>query len=278
MRENPVWRRGLPTAGGITYAVVFFLFLQYERPGLGIAHGYYIAVILIALAAGPRTGVAAGALATGLYGLGVWLNPHVPVAELPTVATAIRAVTYISVGLTVGCYAAANRRLAARMLALMDELRVLAERDKITGLANMRAFEGLISRRIENGRPFTLLLGHLDGLERLDESGYDEGNDLLRSFAMALGRHLGPESDIARIGKETFAVLSAVPRGARPRESAGQLEALLLAEGHRVSVGWASFPTESHSALSLYRAADERLYARRLLRETPEAPLRLANQ
>src|SRR5207253_8425431 len=114
------------------------------------------------------------------------------------------------------------------------------------------------ARRIEDDRPCTLLLGHLDGVDGRDESGYDEGNDLLRSFATALGRHLGPESDIARIGKETFAVLSAVSRGAWPRESAGQLEALLLAEGHLVSVGWASFPTESHSALSLYRAADER--------------------
>lgn len=71
---------------------MFALFWLFERPGLGIAHGYYIAIILASLASGPRRGALAGALVTGLYATGVYLNPHVPVATLPTLATTIQAV------------------------------------------------------------------------------------------------------------------------------------------------------------------------------------------
>jgi hypothetical protein len=43
------------------------------------------------------------------------------------------------------------------------------------------------------------------------------------------------------------------------------LEGLLDAQGTSISFGWALFP-ESGNALELYRAADERLYARKLVR------------
>ena len=34
----------------------------------------------------------------------------------------------------------------------------------------------------------------------------------------------------------------------------------------RITFGWAVYPTDGENALSLYRAADERLYARKLVR------------
>ena len=75
------------------------------------------------------------------YAIGVYLNPDVPVAGLPTLATGIRSITYVSVGLVVGFYASRNRALTARLSELMDELHVLADRDVLTGLPNTRAFE-----------------------------------------------------------------------------------------------------------------------------------------
>ena len=61
---------------------------------------------------------------------------------------------------------------------------------------------------------------------------------------------------------------------------ANRLEQAVANARHPVTVGWAGSPAEGRNALSLYRAADERLYARRLLR-TPRpgrpdspAPLR----
>ena len=46
---------------------------------------------------------------------------------------------------------------------------------------------------------------------------------------------------------------------------------------HPVTVWWAGSPTEGRNALSLYRAADERLYARRLLRTPRPGPAGLTS-
>ena len=55
-----------------------------ERPGLGIGHFYYVAIVLLALAAGPRAGGAGGVLAAGLFALGMFLNKHTPsIAFIP---------------------------------------------------------------------------------------------------------------------------------------------------------------------------------------------------
>ena len=47
---------------------------------------------------------------------------------------------------------------------------------------------------------------------------------------------------------------------ARLAQHSSRVEAL-------VTFGWSAFPREGENALTLYRAADERLYARRVLRE-----------
>ena len=45
------------------------------------------------------------------------------------------------------------------------------------------------------------------------------------------------------------------------------LERTLCETGALVTFGWSAFPREGENALTLYRAADEQLYARRVLRE-----------
>jgi hypothetical protein len=96
-------------------AATFAAFWTLERPGLGLACGYFLAIILAALATGPRRGVGVGLLATLLYALGVYLNPYVPVAGIPTLATGIRGAAYVLVGLVVGFSASRNRSLMARL-------------------------------------------------------------------------------------------------------------------------------------------------------------------
>ena len=64
-------RRLLLTASVGTFVWVFFAFLLWEQPGLGIGHFYYVAIALAALATGPRWGALAGTAATGLYATGV---------------------------------------------------------------------------------------------------------------------------------------------------------------------------------------------------------------
>jgi len=249
------------------FAAVFALFGALERPGLGIAHGYYLAVILAGLATGPARGVLAGLLATTLYAIGVVLNPHVPTASLLTIATSIRTLTFISVGFVVGFYASRSRRLTVELSRVAEEQRVLASRDRLTGLPNTRAFEIAVNARLDATEPFTLLVGDLDGLKRLNEwSGYDEGNDMLRRFADTVTERLSPSADVARIGDDELAVLVQLPAHELPATAAAQLERRLEAEGVSATFGWASFPHEATTALGLYRIADERLYARKVLR------------
>jgi diguanylate cyclase (GGDEF)-like protein len=249
------------------FVAVFALFGSLERPGLGIAHGYYLAVILAALPTGPVRGALAGVLATTLYAVGVALNPHVPTASLLTIATSIRTLTFISVGLVVGFYASRSRMLTVELQRIAEEQRVLASRDRLTGLPNTRAFEIAVTARLESAEPFTLLVGDLDGLKRLNErSGYDEGNDTLRRFADTVTDRLSPSADVARVGDDELAILVRLGADELPATVAARLERRLDADGVSATFGWATFPNEATTALGLYRIADERLYARKVLR------------
>lgn len=253
-------RRLLVACALATYAVVFFVFLQWERPGLGLAHFFYLAIALLALGSGPQMGALGGALATVLYALAIVLSPHIPTTEVPSESTALRFVTYTVMGLLVGWFARRNRML-------VDELRILAERDFLTGLPNTRAFEMAITRRLERGAPFALLIGDMDRLKRInDELGHTEGNDLLRRLAEALGNVLGPEDEVARVGGDEFAVLTDARSGEEAGRVAARLEKVLASSEIAITFGWSVFPHEGPNALSLYRAADERLYARKLIR------------
>lgn len=252
-------------AAGI-FGGVFVLFDSLERPGLGIAHSYYLAVILAALAGGPVRGALAGILATVLYAVGIVLNSHVPTASLLTIATSIRALAFVSVGLVVGFYASRSRTLTRELQRIAEEQRVLASRDRLTGLPNTRAFEIAVTTRLEAAEPFALLVGDLDGLKRVNEqSGYDEGNDLLRKFAETVIERLSPSADVARVGDDELAILVRLTLDELPGTVAAHLERQLARDGVAATFGWATYPEEATTALGLYRVADERLYARKIL-------------
>ncbi|HEY7149677.1 MAG TPA: GGDEF domain-containing protein [Gaiellaceae bacterium] len=246
-------------ASGVIFAVTFACFLLYERAGLGLGHFYYIAIALAAMAMGPRFGVAAGILATTLYAAGVLINPHIAPAEVLRLGTVTRAITYVTIGGLIGWFASRNR-------SMLDEMRVLAERDVLTGLPNTRAFETAISRRLADGRPFALLLADMDALKDFNrEEGFTAGNDALRRLADQILKSLGPDDDVARVGSDEFAILAAV----RNSEGAAQLAARLermFAGDTRATLGWSVHPQEGDNALALYRAASERLYARKVMR------------
>src|SRR5262245_7139452 len=137
-------RNLLLLCAGLCFALTFGAFLVYERPGLGLGHFYYLGIALAAMAVGPRLGIAAGFVATALYASGVVLNPHLQSDEVLRLGTLTRAFTYVTIGGLIGWFAGRNR-------SMLEELRVLAERDSLTGLPNTRAFEAAITQRL--GRP-----------------------------------------------------------------------------------------------------------------------------
>jgi diguanylate cyclase (GGDEF)-like protein len=248
-------RRLFVGAAAAIYVAVFVSFLLLEHSGLGIANFYYLAIALVALALGPAWGAAGGALATLLYAIGVLLNNAVPSSEIVTVSTPIRLVNYVAIGALLGWFAAHYREAN-------EELQILAQRDLVTGLPNTRAFELAIDRRLGARDPFALLVGDLDSLP------FDEDRDqALRRVSESLAGALGPESDVARVGSDEFAVLTPCDSVEQAAQLAAWLERSLCESGSLVTFGWSAFPREGENALTLYRAADERLYARRILRE-----------
>jgi diguanylate cyclase (GGDEF)-like protein len=243
------------------FAIIFAALILFEVPGLGIPHFFYLPVAALAMTGGVRRGICAGILASVLFTAGVALNPAVPTAtQILSLTTPIRVLTYTSIGALIGWFAAHDRELVTR-------LQLLAERDFLTGLPNTRAFEAAIARRLAQGRPFSLLLGDMDGLKQInDVKGHAEGNDALRRLAEMLGSVLRPNDQVARVGGDEFAVITSLAGGEEAAAAAARLEATLENQGVRITFGWALFPGEGENALSLYRAADERLYARKLVR------------
>jgi len=248
-------RRFFAVVSAAVFVTVFVVFTLYERPWLGLGHFYYFAIALAALAGGRRVGIGAGLLAAGLYATGVLINPHVPSSEVPTLPTVIRAITFVAIGALIGWFAETHRLMVA-------ELSILAERDAVTGLPNTRAFEIAVDRQLKSERAFTLLVGDIDALGEGADVGPDES---LRALGDLLSRSLEPDDDIARIGGAEFAVLTTRRVGRDASDLALQLERVARNGGYQVTFGWASFPHDGENALSLYRAADERLYARKLV-------------
>jgi diguanylate cyclase (GGDEF)-like protein len=253
-------RAFLLASSAALYPAILGAFLLAERPGLGIGHFYYFPVAMIALASGPVWGVLAGMAATGCYTLGIVINPHLPASDVLTASTSIRFVTFTTIGALVGWYAHSNRQLS-------DRLRVAEERDFLTGLLNTRAFDAALSARAELGKPFGLILADMDSLKEVnDREGHAVGNDLLRRAADLLSRKLDYGDQVARVGGDEFGIITSSPGTDAVRALCGRLTATLHEQGLSMSFGWAVCPRDGDSALLLYRAADERLYAQKLIR------------
>ncbi len=245
-------RAFLLASSAALYPAILGTFLLAERPGLGIGHFYYFPVAMIALASGPVWGILAGIAATGCYTLGIVINPHLPAS--------IRFVTFTTIGALVGWYAHNNRQLS-------DRLRVAEERDFLTGLLNTRAFDAALSARAELGKPFGLILADMDSLKEVnDREGHAVANDLLRRAADLLSRKLDYGDQVARVGGDEFGIITSAPGTDAVRALCGRLTATLHEQGLSMSFGWAVCPRDGDSALLLYRAADERLYAQKLIR------------
>jgi len=251
-------RHALLIAAVASGIAVFTGFVFYERPGLGLGHFYYVSIILVALATGPIVGAGAASVATAMFVTGVVLNPHVPSNEVLTTSTGIRFVTYMTVGVVTGYFAKRNR-------VLMAELELLAERDALTGLPNTRAFERAIGARLTAEQPFALIVGGLDEPVR-DVKNPD---DVLQEVASRLQHSLLPGDEVARVGDAEFAVLTHAGSANEAGKVAAHLQRVLAGEGTAVTFGWAAYPQDGSNALSLYRAADERLYARRVIHRQP---------
>jgi diguanylate cyclase (GGDEF)-like protein len=263
--------RRLLVAGGLAaYAAVLVAFVLFERPGLGIGHFFYVAIVLIAFATNAWWGAAAGAFATGLYALAVLVTPRMP-ADVITVAAGIRLVTFVGVGVVVGVFVQTNGALVAR-------LREQAERDFLTGVLNTRAFDDRLAARCHLGGEFLLVLGDMDNLKHINDAhGHDEGNRAIQHVSEFLRELLGSGDELARIGGDEFAILTDTSAD-DVVELTQRLQRALARHGYEISFGWAAAPRDGAVPIELFRKADDRLYGAKLLRRNHRTVLRLAAQ
>lgn len=238
-----------------------------------LQHLYYLPIILAAIRFGIGGGTIAALAAIVLYHLA---NPH-----LVTLAYEEADLVQIALFLATGA-------VAGRVSADAERLRRLAMTDDLTGLHNLRSFEGGLASMVREARatgaPVALLVLDVDRLKALnDHHGHLAGAEAVRTVGQLIGETSPLHALACRYGGDEFAV--AVPRcnAAQARQVANALRsavhqcAPVLTAGHfpvgtlSVSVGVASVtfaspvtgtpsPTEAALGESLFQAADAALY------------------
>ncbi|MFB9994525.1 diguanylate cyclase domain-containing protein [Deinococcus oregonensis] len=158
----------------------------------------------------------------------------------------------------------------------LRELESAALSDRLTGLANRRAFElDLKSMAAEAARHhlmYTVVIIDLDGLKTLNDSeGHARGDALLRTFGQRLKAAFRAEDRIYRMGGDEYALLlphtpSRVTETDLPairqrfRQAIQQTQVAGFAQAG-ASAGIASFPADGTVTSELVKLADHRMYA-----------------
>ncbi len=241
----------------LAYAGAFAAFLIVDQPGLGIGHFFYVPICLVALVTGELRGAAAGLLAAALYVIAVVVT-QTSTADVLSWSSAVRLVTYTSVGALLGWYASRNR-------TLLGELDQQAFKDFLTGIGNARFFESRLAERCAAGKPFTLVFADLDGFGEINDlQGHDAGNTVLCRVAGALNEIAWPADDVARIGGDEFAFVTHL-QPEQARHMCARLTRTLAEENLHLSFGTTCFPADGATAVELSRKTDDRLFAAKLL-------------
>ena len=159
--------------------------------------------------------------------------------------------------------------ISRALRAQVDENRLQATHDALTGLPNRRLLYERTSAAIEDG-PAAILIADLDRFKEVNDTlGHDHGDELLVDVAARLRSALRPTDVLARLGGDEFAVLRpGVGDEAEARVLAEVVRTVLAAPidvgGTTVavegSVGVALAPLHGNDVMSLVKRADVAMY------------------
>nr|WP_250152118.1 sensor domain-containing diguanylate cyclase [Ancylobacter radicis] len=158
---------------------------------------------------------------------------------------------------------------------LMDRLRVLAECDPLTGIANRGVFEARLAEAAAAGegrnRLAALVIVDIDGFKQINDTfGHAAGDECLREVARRLRGVFGADALVARIGGDEFGVLAFGPREEAAIASLAACAVASLAVPfvwrHRPvsingSMGVTLAGSPAHAPSDLFAQADRALYA-----------------
>lgn len=150
-----------------------------------------------------------------------------------------------------------------------EELKGLALRDGLTGLANHRGLWEALDREIAHatrlGQSISAILFELDGFKRVNDLyGHLRGDDVLRAVADILRGASRASDVVARFGGDEYVIVfpempktTAVEVAERIRR---RVEELTLGFPLAASIGVASFPEDGVTTDALLEAADRAMY------------------
>jgi diguanylate cyclase (GGDEF)-like protein len=234
---------------------------------------FALVAVAAALAYGPRSGLAAAALATLSYAAVLLTDPQLASygaedalrLSLGLVATWLLAFVAIA-------YAAHQRRT---MQGIID----ISRTDPLTGLFNRSqlyvTLEREVSRTRRSDRGFCVLMIDLDGLKAINDSiGHLRGDDVLRAIGAIIQGSIRTVDSAYRFGGDEFVVLlpetdivGAFVVAEKIRAGAEEVGTTFATPEPltSVSIGLVSHPEDGLSAEELMIAADRAMYqAKRL--------------
>ncbi|AOS45236.1 putative diguanylate cyclase AdrA [Lacunisphaera limnophila] len=167
-------------------------------------------------------------------------------------------------------------RYARKLGDTLEQLRLLATHDALTGLKNRREFERLMAEEWQRcarfQRSFSLVICDIDHFKRINDTyGHAAGDAVLQHVAGLLRGQLRTVDQLARIGGEEFAIIM-LETG---RDDAVQtIQRLLVLLGESpctladhpepvtvtLSAGLATMPEDADTQQGLFEAADKALY------------------
>jgi diguanylate cyclase (GGDEF)-like protein/PAS domain S-box-containing protein len=152
-----------------------------------------------------------------------------------------------------------------------DELKVLARRDPLTGVANRRAFvdtyEGPVAGARQQGEHLSCIMADIDHFKRINDThGHATGDEVIRRVAEALAGEVRSSDAVCRYGGEEFCVMlpgASIETAVRVAE---RLRLRVQSPGFARVPVTASFGVSSTTfgatrLLDLVNQADEALYA-----------------
>ncbi len=155
-----------------------------------------------------------------------------------------------------------------------ENMRLLAERDPLTLLANRSSFLAVLDRALAGHEPHggsgALLLLDVDYFKQINDSlGHDVGDKLLWEIAERMRTHLRGSDVAARLGGDEYGVV--MPGLTDPKTLAARMDTIHAAlsaplelAGRRLpiglSVGVTRFPSDGTDAAKLLKNADLALY------------------